>query len=89
MATEVKFEPNDAGIQAFLKSAEVQAFLRRKVEAQAALARTMAPGGVFIPRVRVGRTRAIGSVNAVNKKAVDAESRGRVLTKAMAALGGG
>lgn len=74
----VRIEVNSAGIQALLKSAEVQADLQaRALRIAAAAGEGMEAGS------RIGKTRARASVITATRKAQLAEANNRALTKAL------
>ena len=79
MAEKVRLEINSEGIQAVLKSPEVQELLRSKAERIAAAA----GGDGFEVDARVGATRARASVVTASKAARKAEAEDRALTKAI------
>lgn len=78
MAEKIRVEINPAGIQALLKSDEVQAFLKAKADRIAAAA-----GEGMEASSRIGRTRARASVVTATRAARKAEAVGRALTKAI------
>lgn len=78
MASQVRIEVNSAGIQALLKSDEVQAFLKAKADRIAAAA-----GEGMEATARIGRTRARASVVTATSAARKAEAVDRALTKAI------
>lgn len=73
-----RVDVSDAGIQALLKSSEVQALLKEKADRIAAAA---GPG--MEASSWVGRTRARASVITASGKARRAEATDRALTKAL------
>lgn len=78
MAEKFRIEINSAGIQALLKSDEVQALLQAKAERIAAAA-----GEGFEASSRLGATRARASVITATRAARKAEAVDRALTKAI------
>lgn len=78
MAANVRIEMNRAGVGALLKSAEVQADLKRRAEAIA-----QAAGDGMDVDVRVGKTRARASVRTGTFEARRAEARDKALTSAL------
>lgn len=78
MASKIRIEVSSAGIQAVLKSPEVEAFLRAKADRIAAAAGEGMEAGS-----RVGRTRARASVITASRAARRAEAVDRALTKAL------
>ena len=74
----IRVKMDHAGARQLLKSVEVQEDLKRRVEAIAQRA-----GTGFEAEVKVGRTRAVASVTAETADAMRAESKDRVLTKAL------
>lgn len=78
MAEKIRVEVNSAGIQAVLKSDEVQALLKAKADRIAATA-----GEGMEATSRVGKTRARASVVTATRKARLAEATDRALTKAL------
>lgn len=73
-----RVDVSDAGIQALLKSSEVQALLKEKAD------RIAAAGGPGMEASSwVGRTRARASVITASGKARRAEATDRALTKAL------
>lgn len=75
---DVRIEVNSAGIQALLKSPEVEALLKAKAGRIAAAA-----GEGMEATSRVGRTRARASVVTATREARKAEAVDRALTKAI------
>ena len=75
---EIRIEVNSAGIQALLKSSEVQEFLKAKADRIAAAA-----GEGMEATSRIGRTRARASVVTATRAARRAEAVDRSLTKAI------
>lgn len=78
MAEKFRVEINSAGIQALLKSGEVEAFLKAKAERIAAAA-----GEGMEATSRIGKTRARASVVTATRAARKAEAVDRALTKAL------
>lgn len=78
MAAKVKLEMNSQGVGELLKSAEVQAELKRRADRIAAAA---GPGHEV--DVRVGRTRARASVVTATREARKAEAESRRLTSSL------
>lgn len=80
-----KFEFNNKGIQALLKSAEVQADLTRRAEAIAAAARDGEAEYEVTSYIGPDRTggRAMAKVRTANFAAMRAESEDRNLTRAL------
>lgn len=78
MAETIRIEVNSAGIQALLKSDEVQDLLRSKAERIAAAA-----GEGFEVSSRIGATRARASVITATRAARLAEATDRTLTSAI------
>ena len=78
MAESIRIEVNSAGIQALLKSAEVQADLEARAHRIAAAAGEGMEAGS-----RVGKTRARASVITATRKAQLAEATERALTRAL------
>ncbi len=78
MASQVRIEVNSAGIQALLKSEEVQALLKAKAERIAAAA-----GEGMEASSRIGATRARASVITATSAARRAEAVDRALTAAI------
>lgn len=78
MAEKIRIEINSAGIQALLKSGEVQDFLLSKAQRIAAAA-----GDGMEASSRVGKTRARASVITATKEARKAEATDRALTAAI------
>lgn len=78
MAEQIRIEVNSTGIQALLKSEEVQSLLAAKAERIAAAA-----GDGFEVSSRIGATRARASVITATKAARKAEAVDRSLTKAI------
>lgn len=74
----IRVEVSSAGIQAVLKSAEVQADLEARANRIAAAA-----GDGFEAGSRIGKTRARASVITASRKARLAEAEDRALTKAL------
>lgn len=74
---KIRIDVSSAGIQAILKSGEVQQFLKQKADEIAGRA---GPG--MEASVRIGKTRARASVVTATKAARIAEAEGRALTKA-------
>lgn len=78
MANKIRIEVNSDGIQAILKSAEVQADLRSRA------ARIAAAGGPGMEASSwTGRTRARASVITATGKARRSEATNRALTRAL------
>lgn len=75
-----KFVLNQKGISALLKSSEVQADMKRRTDKIRAAA-----GEGFKSEVRVGRTRARGSVFTATREAMKAEADQQALTRAFGA----
>lgn len=78
MAEKIRIEINSAGIQALLKSDEVQALLKAKADRIA-----VAAGEGMEASSRIGRTRARASVVTATSAARKAEAVDRSLTKAL------
>ena len=78
MAEQIRIEVNSAGIQAILKSEEVQSLLEAKAQRIAAAA-----GDGFEVSSRIGATRARASVITATRAARKAEAVDRVLTSAI------
>jgi hypothetical protein len=78
VAESIRVEVNSAGIQALLKSAEVQADLESRARKIAAAA-----GEGMEASSRIGKTRARASVITATRKARLAEATDRALTKAL------
>jgi hypothetical protein len=78
MVEKIRIEINSAGIQALLKSAEVQADLEARANRIAAAA-----GEGMEASSRIGKTRARASVITTTRKARLAEAEDRALTKAL------
>lgn len=78
MAEKIRIEVNSAGVQALLKSDEVQALLKAKADRIAAAA-----GEGMEATSHVGRTRARASVITATRAARKAEAVDRALTKAI------
>jgi hypothetical protein len=78
MAEKIRIEVNSAGIQALLKSAEVQADLEDRARRIAAAA-----GDGMEASSRLGKTRARASVITATRKARIAEATDRALTSAI------
>jgi hypothetical protein len=78
MAEKIRIEVNSAGIQAVLKSAEVQEMLN----ARAARIAAAAGAGMEVSS-RVGKTRARASVITATRAARLAEATDRSLTRAI------
>jgi hypothetical protein len=78
VAEQIRIEVNSAGIQAILKSEEVQALLEAKAQRIAAAA-----GDGFEVSSRIGATRARASVITATRAARKAEAVDRVLTSAI------
>jgi hypothetical protein len=78
VAEKIRVEVNSAGIQALLKSAEVQADLEARARKIAAAA-----GEGMEASSRIGKTRARASVITATRKARLAEATDRALTKAL------
>lgn len=78
MADKIRIDINSAGIQALLKSSEVQAILRAKADRIAAAA-----GEGMQATSRIGHTRARASVVTATRAARRAEAVNRSLTKAI------
>ena len=78
MAEQIRIEVNSAGIQAILKSEEVQSLLEAKAQRIAAAA-----GDGFEVSSRIGATRARASVITATRAARKAEAVDRVLTAAI------
>lgn len=75
---DIRVEVNSAGVQAVLKSDEVQALLKERADRIAAAA-----GEGMEVSVRVGKTRARASVITATRKARLAEANDRALTSAL------
>lgn len=75
---QLRIEMNSTGIQAVLKSQEVQDLLAERAERVAAAA-----GAGMEASVRVGRTRARGSVITATRQARESEAASRALTRAI------
>jgi hypothetical protein len=75
---DIRIEVNSAGIQALLKSAEVQADLESRARRIAA-----AGGDGMEVGSRIGKTRARASVITATREARLAEATDRALTKAL------
>lgn len=78
MAEQIRIEINSAGIQALLKSEEVQSLLEEKARRIAAAA-----GDGMEVSSRIGATRARASVITATKAARKAEAVDRALTSAI------
>lgn len=78
MAEKFRVEINSAGIQALLKSGEVEALLLAKAQRIAAAAGAGVEAGS-----RIGKTRARASVITATRAARKAEAENRSLTKAI------
>lgn len=78
MAKSIRVEINRAGVEALLKSKEVQDDLLRRAEAIAAAA---GPG--MEASVRVGKTRARASVRTADLESILEEARHKALTNAI------
>lgn len=78
MAGSIRIVVNPEGVKALLKSQEVQNMLQQRVNKIAAAA---GPG--MQASVRVGRTRARGSVITATQEAREAEANDRMLTKSL------
>jgi hypothetical protein len=78
VAEQIRIEVNSAGIQALLKSEEVQALLEAKGQRIAAAA-----GDGFEVSSRIGATRARASVITATRAARKAEAVDRALTSAI------
>lgn len=78
MAKSIRVEISRAGVEALLKSQEVQDDLRRRAEAIASAA---GPG--MEADVRVGKSRARASVRTGDFDAILAEARDKALTRAI------
>jgi len=78
VAEQIRIEVNSAGIQAILKSEEVQSLLEAKAQRIAAAA-----GDGFEVSSRIGATRARASVITATRAARKAEAVDRVLTAAI------
>jgi len=82
VAQKIRIVMNPAGVDALLKSAEVQDDLRRRAQNIADAAGEY-QGDHFEVDVRVGRTRARASVRTASYEAMLAEARDKVLTRAL------
>ena len=78
MAEKIRIEINSAGIQALLKSSEVQELLKAKADRIAAAA-----GEGMEVTSRIGATRARASVVTATRAARKAEAEDRALTTAI------
>lgn len=78
MASKIRVDIDSAGIQALLKSSEVQRYLKAKADRIAAVA---GPG--MEASSRIGATRARASVITSTRAARKAEATNRSLTKAI------
>jgi tRNA A37 threonylcarbamoyltransferase TsaD len=78
VAKSIRVEINRAGVEALLKSKEVQDDLLRRAEAIASAA---GPG--MEASVRVGKTRARASVRTADLEAILEEARHKALTNAI------
>ena len=78
MAQRIRVEINRKGVEALLKSAEVQADLERRAKA---IADAAGPG--MDVDVRVGKTRARASVRTGTPEAIEAEATDKTLTRAI------
>lgn len=78
MAKKIRIVMNSAGVDALLKSSEVQDDLERRARAIADAA-----GEGMEVDVRVGQTRARASVRTATYEAMLAEAQDKVLTRAL------